>query len=109
MSKELYIYKMQCQRAIVELLPHKHELVRGFIERINHADSVEGMSRIMRDVRYSIQECMQMKRLNKLQILAYAISLVSVVWLVACIIDVNMHNLGNEVYAWWNIFRLLIK
>jgi hypothetical protein len=35
------------------------------------------------------------------------LSAVFVAYVVACVVDVNVHNLTDFTYSWWNIFRLV--
>lgn len=49
-----------------------------------------------------------MKKINK-DNLIIAICSIVLVWLLLSVVDINMHNLSDCKYSWWNIFKLFLE
>ena len=46
---------------------------------------------------------------GKLEKIFNGICAIVLIWLVLSFVDVNIHNLGDQQYAWWNLFVLIFE
>jgi len=37
----------------------------------------------------------------------WILALIVMIYLAICVVDVNLHNLGDTNYAWWNILDII--